>query len=56
MSDAQFPGPETGFVVTHFLVVSDQERSREFYQSVFDAEVVLERDPVILNLPTAGSS
>ncbi len=50
MSDAQFPAPETGFVVTHFLVVSDQERSREFYQSVFDAAVVLERDPVILQI------
>ena len=36
--------------VTHFLVVSDQDRSRDFYQSVFGAEVLRERDPVILAL------
>jgi catechol 2,3-dioxygenase-like lactoylglutathione lyase family enzyme len=50
MSEDDFPAPETGFVVTHFLVVSDQDRSREFYQSVFGAKVVLERDPVIMKL------
>lgn len=50
MSPDDFPAPKTGFVVTHFLVVSDQDRSREFYQSVFGATVVLERDPVILKL------
>jgi catechol 2,3-dioxygenase-like lactoylglutathione lyase family enzyme len=50
MSDNDFPAPESGFVVTHFLVVSDQDRSRDFYASVFGAKVVLERDPVILRL------
>ena len=50
MSDAEFPAPKSGFVLTHFLVVSDQDRSREFYRSVFGAKVVLERDPVILSL------
>jgi lactoylglutathione lyase len=50
MSEDDFPAPATGFVVTHFLVVSDQDRSREYYQSVFGATVVLERDPVILRL------
>ena len=50
MSQNDFPAPETGFVVTHYLVVSDQDRSRDFYQSVFGAKVVLERDPVILRL------
>jgi catechol 2,3-dioxygenase-like lactoylglutathione lyase family enzyme len=50
MSQDDFPAPETGFVLTHFLVVSDQDRSRDFYQSVFGATVVLERDPVILKL------
>jgi lactoylglutathione lyase len=53
MSDAEFPAPETGFVLTHFLVVSDQDRSREFYRSVFGAKVVLERDPVILSLASS---
>ena len=50
MADGEFPAPRSGFVVTHFLVVSDQDRSREFYRSVFDATVVQERDPVILQL------
>ncbi|HEY7430713.1 MAG TPA: VOC family protein [Streptosporangiaceae bacterium] len=50
MSQDDFPAPESGFVVTHFLVVSDQDRSREFYQDVFGAKVLLERDPVIMKL------
>jgi catechol 2,3-dioxygenase-like lactoylglutathione lyase family enzyme len=50
MSDNEFPAPQSGFVVTHFLVVSDQDRSRDFYRSVFGATVVLERDPVILRM------
>jgi catechol 2,3-dioxygenase-like lactoylglutathione lyase family enzyme len=50
MSQDDFPAPATGFVLTHFLVVSDQDRSREFYRSVFGATVVLERDPVIMKL------
>jgi lactoylglutathione lyase len=50
MSDNDFPAPESGFVVTHFLVVSDQDRSRDFYVSVLGAKVVLERDPVIMRL------
>jgi len=45
-----FPAPKDGFVITHFLVVSDQDRSRDFYQKVFDAKVVLERDPVIMKV------
>ena len=50
MNPDDFPAPKDGLVVTQFLVVSDQERSRDFYQSVFGAKVVLERDPVILKL------
>jgi lactoylglutathione lyase len=50
MTSNDFPAPQTGFVITHFLVVADQDRSRDFYQSVFGAEVVLERDPVIMKL------
>jgi len=42
--------PRDGFVVTHFLVVSDPDRSREYYRGVFGAVVVRERDPVILQL------
>ena len=50
MNREDFPAPADGFVVTHFLVVSDQDRSREFYRSVFDGKVVMERDPVIMKV------
>jgi len=53
MADIEFPAPQSGFVVTHFLVVSDQDRSRDFYRSVFGATVVLERDPVILKIASS---
>jgi len=49
MSDNDFPAPQSGFLVTHFLV-SDQDRSRDFYSSVFGAKVVIERDPVIMRM------
>jgi lactoylglutathione lyase len=42
--------PREGFVLTHFLVVADQDRSRDYYQSVFGAQIVRDRDPVILQL------
>ena len=48
MNDATPPAGE--LFVTQFLVVSDQDRSRDFYQSVFGADVVRDRDPVILAL------
>jgi len=50
MADDEFPAPRSGFVVTHFLVVSDQDRSRDFYRTVFGATVVMERDPVIMKI------
>ena len=31
-------------------MVSDQDRSREFYRSLFDGQVLLERDPVIMKV------
>ena len=45
-----FPAPQEGFVITHLLVVADQDRSREFYRSLFGGEVVLERDPVVIKV------
>jgi catechol 2,3-dioxygenase-like lactoylglutathione lyase family enzyme len=53
MTEPDFPDPASGFVVTHFLVVADQDRSRDFYVNVFGAAVVAERDPVVLKI--AGS-
>jgi lactoylglutathione lyase len=50
MNPDDFPAPKEGFVITQFLVVADQDRSREFYRAVFGGQVVLERDPVIVKL------
>ena len=44
------PAPSEGLLVTHLLIVADQDRSREFYRRVMGAEVVRERDPVMLRL------
>jgi len=45
-----FPAPKEGFVITHVLVVADQDRSREFYQSLLGGQVLLEGDPVIIKV------
>jgi lactoylglutathione lyase len=50
MNPDDFPAPEEGFVLTHFLVVADQDRSREFYRDLFNAQVLLDRDPVIMKV------
>src|SRR5205823_12030447 len=50
MNTDDFPAPREGFVITHFLVVSDQDRSREFYRSLLDGKVLIERDPVIMRV------
>jgi len=50
MDPSDFPAPKEGFVITYFLVVSDQDRSREFYKTIFDGKVLIERDPVIMKV------
>ena len=50
MSAAPTFPPDDGFIITHFLVVSDQDRSRDYYQALFNGEVLRERDPVILKV------
>ena len=50
MEPDEFPAPAEGFVITHFLVVSDQDRSREFYRSILEGKVLMERDPVIMKV------
>lgn len=50
MNPEDFPAPSEGIVLTHFLVVSDQDRSRDFYRSLLGGTVVLERDPVIIRV------
>ncbi len=50
MTRNNLPAPEQGFVITHFLVVADMDRSREFYSTLLGGEVVLERSPVIMKV------
>ena len=47
---AEFPSPSEGFVLTHFIVAEDVERSRAFYSDVLGGEVVLEGEPSIVQL------
>ena len=44
------PVPEKGFLVTHFLVVSDQARSRAFYADVLGGTVLAPENPCIIKL------
>jgi lactoylglutathione lyase len=53
MNTSQGFKPSEGFAVTHFLVVADQDSARDYYRTVFDAEVLRDRDPVILQLANA---
>jgi extradiol dioxygenase family protein len=47
---AEFPAPEEGILLTHFIVVDDVERSRRFYTDVLGGEAVLEGEPSIVAL------
>jgi catechol 2,3-dioxygenase-like lactoylglutathione lyase family enzyme len=44
------PYPEEGLVLTHFLVVRDVARSRDFYADIFGGRVVLEENPAIVKV------
>ena len=46
----EFPAPREGFVLTHFIVSNDLDRSRQFYTEVLGGELVLESGPVIVQL------
>lgn len=48
MDPSDFPAPKTGLLLTHFVVVSDIERSREFYVNLLEAEVIVAENPVVL--------
>jgi lactoylglutathione lyase len=48
MSD--WPLPKEGFVLTHFLVVKDIQRSTAFYRDVLGGEVLTDSGPGILKL------
>ena len=44
---APFPAPETGILLTHFVVSEDIACSRDFYASVLGGEVVSESPAVV---------
>ena len=45
-----FPAPNKGFVVTHFLVSTNVARAAAFYSEVLGGKVVMEGEPTILKL------
>jgi catechol 2,3-dioxygenase-like lactoylglutathione lyase family enzyme len=47
---AEFPAPQEGFVLTHFIVSEDVPRSAAFYSDVLGGEVVMEGEPTIVQL------
>ena len=47
---ANFPRPEEGIVLTHFIVTSDVDRSRRFYADVLGGEVLLAGEPTVISL------
>ena len=49
-SMAEFPAPEHGILLTHFIVSDDVERSRRFYTEVLGGETVLEGEPSMVAL------
>lgn len=49
MSEYTLP-PRTGFVVTHFLTVSDIPLSTDFYTRVFGGKTVRSGEPTIIEL------
>ena len=47
---AEFPAPTEGFVLTHFIVSEDVERSRRFFTDVLGGETMMEGEPTIVAL------
>jgi catechol 2,3-dioxygenase-like lactoylglutathione lyase family enzyme len=47
---AEFPSPEEGIALTHFIVSADVERSRRFYSDVLGGETVRTGEPSVVAL------
>ena len=47
---AEFPAPERGITLTHFIVSDDVERSRRFYADVLGGETVAAGEPSFVAL------
>ena len=50
---AEFPAPEEGILLTHFIVSDDVERSRRFYTEVLGGETVGAGEPSFVQLANA---
>ena len=50
MATEDFPAPTEGLVLTHFIVVENVARSRNFYAGVLGGSVVLDGEPTIVKL------
>jgi len=50
VSSSDYPAPEAGFVLTHFIVSADVSRSRDFYVNVLGGEDVMSGEPTIVKL------
>jgi catechol 2,3-dioxygenase-like lactoylglutathione lyase family enzyme len=50
---AEFPAPDEGILLTHFIVSDDVERSRGFYADVLGGETVREGEPSCVALANA---
>jgi catechol 2,3-dioxygenase-like lactoylglutathione lyase family enzyme len=47
---AEFPAPDEGILLTHFIVSDDVERSRRFYTDVLGGETVMAGEPAFVQL------
>ena len=47
---AEFPAPDEGIALTHFIVSADVERSRRFYADVLGGETVRTGEPSVVAL------
>ena len=50
MNLPEAPVPQEGFFVTHFLTVTNQVKSREFYAGILGGRVVAPENPCIIKL------
>ena len=50
MNLPEAPVPTDGFLVTHFLTVRDQARSRDFYAGILGGTVIAPESPCIIKL------
>ena len=49
-NELDFPAPDKGIVITHFLVSSDVEASVHFYVNILGGKTVMEGEPSIVKL------